>query len=209
MVHQRLEPRVLVSLVINLVINTQGSHKVGLPYLSCVWPALQRSRPQLHNSFCVLNVKCTLVQALRLCTGRTAHRESRGIALPFLDHGTRRGWGVSVTPRPIFTPGKEPVPVVQETGWAPGPVWTGAENLAAPGFDPQTVQPLASRYTDWATGPTNFAKAPTRRTWNMMDEELRSAEKWGSLDLSMCDGYLTTICHRALYVTSTCSTVFN
>jgi hypothetical protein len=36
-------------------------------------------------------VKCTLVQALRLCTGRTAHRGSRGIALPFLDHGIRRG----------------------------------------------------------------------------------------------------------------------
>ena len=28
-------------------------------------------------------VKCTLVQALRLCTGRTAHRGSRGIALLF------------------------------------------------------------------------------------------------------------------------------
>jgi len=26
-------------------------------------------------------VKCTLVQALRLCTGRTAHRGSRGIAI--------------------------------------------------------------------------------------------------------------------------------
>jgi hypothetical protein len=26
-------------------------------------------------------VKCTLVQALRLCTDRTAHRGSRGIAL--------------------------------------------------------------------------------------------------------------------------------
>ena len=35
--------------------------------------------------------KCALVQALRLCTGRTALRESRGIALPFHDHGTRRG----------------------------------------------------------------------------------------------------------------------
>ena len=29
--------------------------------------------------------------APRLCTGRTAHRGSRGIALLFLDHGTRRG----------------------------------------------------------------------------------------------------------------------
>ena len=36
-------------------------------------------------------VKVTLVQALRLCTGRTTHRGSRGIALPFHDHGTRRG----------------------------------------------------------------------------------------------------------------------
>jgi hypothetical protein len=35
-------------------------------------------------------VRRTLVQALRLCTGHMAHR-SRGIAVPFLDHSTRRG----------------------------------------------------------------------------------------------------------------------
>jgi len=29
-------------------------------------------------------VKCTLVQALRLCTGRADHRESGGVAVPFL-----------------------------------------------------------------------------------------------------------------------------
>ena len=47
--------------------------------------------------------------------------------------------------------GKESVPIAQEAGWGPGPVWTGAENLAPPpGFDPRTVQPVASRYTDWA-----------------------------------------------------------
>ena len=34
-------------------------------------------------------------------------------------------------PRPLFTPGKDPVPIVQKTGWAPGPVWTGVENLAS------------------------------------------------------------------------------
>ena len=79
-------------------------------------------------------VKVTLVQALRLCTCRTAHRGSRGIALPFHHHGTRRVWGVSVKPRPFFTPGKDPVPIVQEAGWAPGPVWTGAENFAATGI---------------------------------------------------------------------------
>ena len=79
-------------------------------------------------------VKCTLVHALWLCTGRTAHSESGGIALPFHDHGPRSGWGVSVTPRPLFTPEKDPVPIVQRAGWAPGPVWTGAEILTSTGI---------------------------------------------------------------------------
>jgi len=41
--------------------------------------------------------------------------------------------------------GKDPVPIVQEVGWAPGSVWTGAENL-----EPGTLQPAASRYSDYA-----------------------------------------------------------
>jgi len=32
-------------------------------------------------------------------------------------------------PWPLFAPGKDPVPIVQEAAWATGPVWTGAENL--------------------------------------------------------------------------------
>jgi hypothetical protein len=28
-----------------------------------------------------------------------------------------------------------------EAGWAPGLVWTGAENFAAPGFDPRPSSP--------------------------------------------------------------------
>ena len=32
------------------------------------------------------------------------------------------------TPRPHFTPGKDPVPILQEAGWAPGPVWTGGKS---------------------------------------------------------------------------------
>jgi hypothetical protein len=42
-------------------------------------------------------------------------------------------WGVSVTTRPLSTPGKDTVPTLKEAGWAPGPVWTGAENLAPTG----------------------------------------------------------------------------
>ena len=104
-----------------------------------------------------VKVKCTLVQALGLCTDCTAHRGSRGIALLFLDHGTRRGWGVSITPWPLFTPGKDSVPIVQEACWAPGPVWTGAKNLA-PHRDsiPGTVQPVVSCYTDYDTRPHDY-----------------------------------------------------
>jgi len=84
--------------------------------------------------FLHIKVECTLVQALRLCTGRTVHRGSRGIVLLFLYHDTRRCCGVSITPRPLFSPRKDPVLIVQKAGWAPGPVWTGAENLASTGI---------------------------------------------------------------------------
>jgi hypothetical protein len=56
------------------------------------------------------------------------------------------GEGSASRPGPLFTPGKDQVPIVQEAGWAPGPVWTGAENLvphqdSIPG--PSSPQPLA------------------------------------------------------------------
>ena len=100
-----------------------------------------------HSNWKGKKVKRTLAQALRLCTGRTANRESRGIAVPFHDHGTRRGWGVRVTPRPLFTPGKDPVPIVFEAGWAPGPVWTGEENLDLTGIrSPDRLARIQSLY---------------------------------------------------------------
>ena len=44
-------------------------------------------------------------------------------------------WGGWSTLRPNrFTPGKEPVPILQEAGWAPGPLWTGTENLGPTGI---------------------------------------------------------------------------
>jgi hypothetical protein len=57
-----------------------------------------------------------------------AQRVGTGIALLFHDRGPRRGWVVSSTPRPQFIPGKDPVPILQEAGWAPGPVWTGGKS---------------------------------------------------------------------------------
>jgi len=57
-----------------------------------------------------------------------AQRVGRGIALLFHDRNTRRGCMVSSTPRPHFTPGKDSVPILQEAGWAPGPVWMGGKS---------------------------------------------------------------------------------
>jgi len=57
-----------------------------------------------------------------------AQRVGRGIALLFHDRGTWRGWVVSSTPQPHFTPGKDPVLILQEAGWVLGPVWMGGKS---------------------------------------------------------------------------------
>ena len=116
------------------------------------------------------SLKCTLVQALRFCTGRTTHKGSRGIALPFHDHGTRREWGVSVTPRPLFNPGKDPVPIVQEAVWAPGPVWIGAENFAPTGIR-SPDRPARNQSLYRLSYPVNHAKIG----WNYLYAFARTA----------------------------------
>ena len=62
------------------------------------------------------------------------------------------GWS---TPRPgRFTTGKDPVPIVQEAGWAPGAVWTDAENLAPTGIrSPDRPARSESLYRLSYTGP--------------------------------------------------------
>jgi len=72
----------------------------------------------------------------------------RGIALLFHDRGTRRGWVVSSTLQPQFTPGKTRYPFYRRLGGPQGRSgW--AENLIPTGILSRTVQPVVSRYTDW------------------------------------------------------------
>jgi len=61
------------------------------------------------------------------------------------------------TPGPgRFTPGKDPVPIVQEAGWAPVPVCTGAENLAPIGIrSPDRSARSKSPYRLHYPGPHN------------------------------------------------------
>ena len=98
---------------------------------------------------------CT-VQALRLCTGRTAHRESRGIAVLFLEHDTRRGEGSASRLGRSLSPGKTRYPSYRRLGGSQGTSGQVRKISPPPGFDPQTVQPVASRFTDYATRPNKI-----------------------------------------------------
>ena len=53
---------------------------------------------------------------------------SRDIALPFLGPSALDGVGGQPHAPAASTPGKDPVHILQEAGWAPGPVWTGRES---------------------------------------------------------------------------------
>ena len=44
------------------------------------------------------------------------------------------GEGSASRPGRSLLPEKNPVSIVQEAGWAPGSVWTGAENLVSTGI---------------------------------------------------------------------------
>ena len=69
-----------------------------------------------------VKVKCTR------CRPCVAQSVGRGIVVLFHDRGTRRGWVVSSTPWLHFISRKDPVPILQEAGWAPGSVWTGRKS---------------------------------------------------------------------------------
>ena len=67
------------------------------------------------------------------------------------------GWVVNATPRPLYPRER---PATHCTGGWVGPraVLDGwGKSRPPPGFDPRTVQPVASRYTDWATRPTIYS----------------------------------------------------
>ena len=102
-----------------------------------------------------VKVKCTLVHTLRLCIGRTAHRGGRSIALPFLKHGNRSGEGSVSRPGRSLPPGTTRYPLYRRLGGPQGRSGQARKISPTPGFDPRTVLPVPSSYTDCATQPTS------------------------------------------------------
>jgi hypothetical protein len=87
-----------------------------------------------------VKVKSTLEQATK------AHSHSRSLAALFLTEALE-GVGGQRQHSATTPPGKSDTHCVGGW-WAPGLVWMGAENLAPTGFDPRTVHPVTSGYTD-------------------------------------------------------------
>ena len=65
-------------------------------------------------------IKCALVQGLRLWTGRTAHRGSRGILYPFLTTALEGGEGSASLPGRFLAPGKTRDPLYRRLGGPQG-----------------------------------------------------------------------------------------
>jgi hypothetical protein len=59
-------------------------------------------------------------------------------------------------------PGKDPVPILQEAGWAPGPVWIGVENLApiGIGFPDLPIHSESLHWLRYPGPPTNRCTVP-------------------------------------------------
>ena len=57
------------------------------------------------------------------------------------------------------TPAKHTVPIVQEAGWAPGPVWTGG--IPRPHRDPIPDHPARSQSLHLLGYPAHVGRSPT------------------------------------------------
>jgi len=115
--------------------------------------------PQDRASWCILIVKTNwmhhfsnllwykLVKGPRYRPG-VAQRVGSGIALLFHDRGTRRGWVVSSTPRPHFSPRDRPGTHCTG-GWVgPRAGLDGWKISSPPGFWYRTIQPVV----EWPRG---------------------------------------------------------
>jgi hypothetical protein len=56
-----------------------------------------------------------------------AENRNSGIAILILNLSDRAGWVINAMPWLIHSLEAAPAPIVQKPGWAPGPVWMGAE----------------------------------------------------------------------------------
>jgi hypothetical protein len=92
-------------------------------------------------------------QGFSLQQATRAQRGSRGTVLLFHDFGARWWCVVSITPQSPLPPGKTRYPLYRRLDGPQGRSGR-VRKIPPPGFDPRTVQPVASLYADWAIPAT-------------------------------------------------------
>ena len=111
-----------------------------------------------------------------------AQEGCRVIALLILNLSARWGWKFNAMSRPLYFRETETISLVQEVGWAPGPV---RKRMVFSRSD-RSVHPIASRYTECAI-PANNIKMDLKKCevlWSGMEEPgLGEGTMVGSLDL--------------------------
>ena len=117
------------------------------------------------------------------------------------------GWVANATPRPLYPPGKIPYPLYRRLGGPPGPVWTGAENLAPTGIrSPDRPSHSESQYRLRYAGPSSwgtirFSRTPVHRfgwrTYKRMSRKPRSGV-WNKRTFHNFEA-ITNLMHKYLY----------
>ena len=122
------------------------------PMQYCIPIAHQSPWQDTNTKFSKINIKVKLKWSHY--SPSVAQRVGRGIALLFHALGTRRGEWSAARPGRTLPPGKTRYPFYRRLG---GPQGRSGrpENLVPTGIRSRTVQPVISRYTDWATRPTS------------------------------------------------------
>jgi len=121
------------------------------------------------------------------------------------------GWS---RPRPDhFNPGKYPVPIVQEAGWVPGPVWMGAENLTSNGIrSPDRSSRSESLYRLSYTVPNNelimdILMSETswgHKKWNNISSDIKLVF-YSSMNICLC---VKSLCCNISPISSRCSSAY-
>jgi hypothetical protein len=116
-----------------------------------------------------------------------------------------------------FTPVEEPVPIVSEAGWAPGPVWAGVENLAVTEIrSPEHPARSKSIYRLSYPGPHPTRKPATMSTtlypvshnyvsmgtevWYPRDTAVEDNNEWNVWSYNLDPPYTFIICIRKTYM---------
>ena len=80
----------------------------------------------------------------------------------------RRGEGSASHPGRSLPPGKSQYPLYWKLDGSQGRYGQVRKISTPPGIDPRNVQPVASRYTDYATGPPGYRYGANNQTYRVL-----------------------------------------